>query len=280
MGGTVSILSLCAVIVLLLALRFVYRNWRRKKLRNTPFPAEWKSLLESKVFLYRYLPADLKAQLHGHINVFLAEKRFEGCGGVQITDEIRVTIAALACMLLLNRETDYYPRLKSILVYPHPYMAEDVDYLGSTRVHGISSRVGESWPTGAVVVAWDQVSGQSRDVNDTHNVVLHEFAHQLDQENGVGADGIPILDQRSSYVTWARILGEEYRQLREIASRDDEDGVLDEYGATNEAEFFAVATEAFFEKPLQLKKKHPELYMELKHYYRFDPSERFPGQAV
>jgi Mlc titration factor MtfA (ptsG expression regulator) len=230
----------------------------------------------TNVPLYRYLPEELKKQLHGHINIFLSEKRFEGCGGIEITDQIRVTIAALACILLLNRKTDYYPRLKSILVYPHPYVAENVASIGSTRVHEWSFRAGESWTTGAVVIAWDEVEKRARDLDDGHNVVLHEFAHQLDVEDGTGTAGTPILGQKSSYVTWARVLGRGYRNLREKVSRNEQD-IMDEYGATNEAEFFAVVTETFFEKPLQLQKIHPALYDQLRDYYQLDPAEWSEG---
>jgi Mlc titration factor MtfA (ptsG expression regulator) len=248
-----------------------FRALRRKKLAQMFFPDSWKNILGSNVSLYRYLPEDLRNELHGHINIFLAEKRFEGCGGIEINDEIRVTIAALACVLLLNRKTDYYPRLKSILVYPHPYVGEDVASIGSTRIHARSFRAGESWSTGAVVIAWDQVNSRARDVDHGYNVVLHEFAHQLDEEDGAGTMGAPVLGKGSSYVTWARILGEEYRSLME--------NVMDEYGATNEAEFFAVATETFFEKPVQFRKVHPALYDQLKGYYKLDPARWLQGRA-
>ena len=196
---------------------------------------------------------------------------FEGCGGLELTDEIKVTIAAQACLLLLHRETDYYPRLITILVYPHAYVAKSVEPIGGGVVlEGETARLGEAWKDGVVVLSWDDVRQGASDLHDGHNVVLHEFAHQLDQQDG-SADGAPILEHRSQYVTWARVLSDEYEQLR----RDTEQGrkdVLDEYGATNPAEFFAVATECFFEKPIPLRRKHPQLYEELKAYYRQDPA--------
>ena len=196
---------------------------------------------------------------------------FEGCGGLELTDEIKVTIAAQACLLLLHRETDYYPRLITILVYPHAYVAKSIEPIGGGVVlEGETARLGEAWKDGVVVLSWDDVRQGASDLHDGHNVVLHEFAHQLDQQDG-SADGAPILEHRSQYVTWARVLSDEYDQLR----RDTEKGrtdVLDEYGATNPAEFFAVATECFFEKPIQLRRKHPQLYEELKAYYRQDPA--------
>jgi Mlc titration factor MtfA (ptsG expression regulator) len=261
------VLVLCYVIAVRIS-----RMSRRKRLARMQFPDAWKSILVANVPLYGRLPDKLKDELHGLINVFLTEKRFEGCGGIIITDEMRVTIAALACVLLLNRRTGCYPRLRSVLVYPHPYVGEDSTSIGNTAVQEWSFRAGESWSTGAVVIAWDQVNRRARDVGDGHNVVLHEFAHQLDEEDGTGTMGLPILEKGSSYVTWARILGGEFRELREKVDRDEED-VIDEYGATDEAEFFAVATEAFFENPLGLKRAHPALYRQLQDYYRMYPSE-------
>ena len=134
---------------------------------------------------------------------------------------------------------------------------------------GPQGRLGEAWTSGVVVLSWDDVQLGAADVRDGHNVVLHEFAHQLDQEDG-SADGAPILPRRSMYSAWGRVLGAEYEELREAAETGKK-SVLDAYGATEPAEFFAVATEAFFEKPIQLKKKHPELYEELKSFYGQDP---------
>ncbi len=264
------------LIVFLLALCCVgagktWRFFRRKKLLHIPASDLWKGFLATNIPLYTYLSDSLKEELHGHINVFLDEKRFEGCGGIEINDEIRVTIAALACILLLNRKTDYYPKLKSILVYPHPYVAEDAGMLGDMRVNAHSVRAGESWSTGVVVIAWDQVNCRARNIGGAYNVVLHEFAHQLDEEDGSGTMGVPILGEGSSYATWAKILGGEYHNLLQKVDRDEAD-VMSDYGATNEAEFFAVATETFFEKPLQFRKAHPALYDQLKGYYKLDPA--------
>ena len=249
---------------------------RRGRLRAAPFPPEWEQILRKNVPLYGRLPEADRRELHGHIHVFLAEKHFEGCGGLALTDEIRVTIAAQACLLLLHRDADYYRRLITILVYPHAYVARSVEPIGGGVVlEGEVCRLGEAWKDGVVVLSWDDVRAGASDIHDGHNVVLHEFAHQLDQEDGA-ADGAPILDRRSQYVAWARVLGSEYEQLRR-ASRSGKESVLDQYGATNPAEFFAVATECFFEKPAQMRKKHPELYEELKAYYRQDPERAITG---
>jgi hypothetical protein len=203
--------------------------------------------------------------------VFLAEKHFEGCGGLQMTDEAQVTIAAQACVLLLHRQTDYYPNLVSILVYPTTYLVPGGQSTPDGLVaEGTQARLGESWARDVVVLAWDSVLSGAADIHDGHNVVLHEFAHQLDQESGAG-DGAPVLPRRSMYVAWARVLGHDFDQLvRDTAHHHRT--LIDHYGATNPAEFFAVATETFFEKPRQLQSKHPELYLQLQQFYSQDPA--------
>ncbi len=212
-----------------------------------------------------------RSELKGHVQVFLAEKRFEGAGGLTITDEIRVTIAAHACVLLLHRTTDYYPGLYTIIVYPGAYVAERTvrESMGIVTER-TETRLGESTPRGALVLSWDAVESAASDVGDCRNVVLHEFAHQLDAEDG-SVEGAPVLSDRSRYVAWARILGREYERLRRDALRG-RSTVLDRYGATSPAEFFAVATECFFTRPDLLKATHPELYAELRGYYRQDPA--------
>jgi len=229
-----------------------------------PFPEAWSEILTRNLPPYPRLPEALRKQLQGYINVFLAEKHFEGCGGQEITDEVRVTIAAQACLLLIGRDSKCYPKLRSVLVYPHTYVAEAPGEAPSVRL-------GESWQSGAVVLSWNSVKGGAANFDDGHNVTLHEFAHQLDQEDGA-ADGTPILESLSSYRSWAHSLSDEYRSFLERVEAHRKT-VLDEYGATNPAEFFAVASETFFEKPEQLMKKRPELFEELQHYYKVDPRD-------
>lgn len=248
---------------------FGFKQRQRDRLRAIPLPQAWLKIIEYDVPFYRCMSDVDQRELQGHIQVFLVEKHFEGCGGLLITDEIRVTIAAQACLLLLHRETDYYPTMSSIVVYPGAYIAHVTELKGGIVREGDSVRLGESWHHGAVILSWDDVLRGAADIHDGHNVVLHEFAHQLDQEGGE-AHGSPILPRRSMYVAWARVLGDEYVHLQQDAEHGRKT-VLDKYGATNPAEFFAVATECFFEKAIQLKRKHPELYEELKLYYQQDP---------
>lgn len=244
---------------------------RAEEMRGRPLPDEWSAIIARNVPFVSHLPPADRVELAGHVQVFLAEKPFEGCGGLEITDEVRVTVAATACILLLHRGTACYPDLKSILVYPTAYLVPAGQAVGGGMVSDDpQGRLGESWVRGVVVLAWDNVLAGAADIHDGHNVVLHEFAHQLDQETGAG-DGAPVLPQRSMYVAWARVLGHEFDQLVRDAA-DNHRTLIDTYGATNPAEFFAVVTEAFFEKPRQLRAKHPELYLELQLFYKQDPA--------
>jgi len=247
---------------------------RRLKLRSTPIPSEWREILHRRFPLLACLPPEDQRELEGHIQVFLAEKQFEGCDGLTITDEIRVVIAAQACLLLLHRDTDYYPDLKSILVYPSTYFSRVTEEDEEQK----AAFAGQSWQRGPVILAWDAVQGGVSDRSDGQNVVFHEFAHQLDEEDG-RVDGVPVLNAKgplperlSRYRSWAKILSQEFAQLQQ-ASAAGQKSVLEEYGATNPAEFFAVTTECFFEKPRLLRQKHPELYDELKRFYQQDPAE-------
>jgi Mlc titration factor MtfA (ptsG expression regulator) len=247
-----------------------FKRRRRERLRAAPFPEPWLEIIDKNVPLCKRLTEADRRELYGHVQVFLAEKYFEGCGGLGLTDEIKVTIAAQACLLLLHRDTDYYPRLITILVYPTAYLADTVQHLGAgTVLEGQEVRLGEAWKSGVVVLSWDDVRDDSLDIRDGRNLVLHEFAHQLDMEDGA-ADGTPLLDRRQ-HRAWAEVLGDEYERLRRdcVLGRST---VLDKYGATDPAEFFAVATECFFETPARLKRRHPELYEQLKSFYRQDPA--------
>ena len=250
---------------------FGFKTRRRNRLRAAPFPGSWMTIIRRNVPWYERLTSSEKQQLQGDIQAFVAEKNFEGCGGLVITDEIKVTIAAYACILLLNRAHEYYPRLHSILVYPNAYPVRVARQgPGNLFVEGHEMRAGESWRTGAVVLSWNHILHRPDEFHDGRNVVLHEFAHQLDQEKGF-ANGAPILPRTFQYAIWARILGREFQKLSEAAAMN-RPTLLDKYGATDPAEFFAVATEYFFEKPHQFKERHPELYGELKSFYHQDPA--------
>lgn len=249
----------------------LFTNRRREKLRHEKAPSEWIEILERNFDLFNRLTPQDKEELLGHIQVFLDEKYFEGCGGLVLTEEIRVTIAAQACLLLLHRDTDYYPDLTSILVYPTGYTAQESRYLGGgVWEEGPEDRLGHTaHGLRALVLAWDAARDGALNPGDGSNVVLHEFAHQLDFENR-SADGTPDLQSRSEYESWSRVMTAEFERLR-LSIPYEYDAVLDIYGAQNPTEFFAVATEAFFERPRALQAKHPELYEALQRYFRQDP---------
>jgi hypothetical protein len=247
-----------------------WRRYRRARLRRAPLPARFEPILECNVPLCSRLPEPLRAELRGHINVFLDEKKFIGCNGMQIDDEVRVTVAAHACMLLLNRPARYFPGFSSILVYPDTYVVRETTYEDLVEMEEEETRHGESWHRGPVVLSWEEVLRGAAGVNDGNNVVLHEFAHKLDEENDV-ADGLPILQDEGQYAAWAHAFMKEYRALEGRAVHGMH-AVLDDYALTSPAEFFAVATESFFEKPKQMKEVLPELYEQLKRYYALDPA--------
>lgn len=251
----------------------VMRQYRRRRLRASPFPEQWLRLIQRNVVFFHRLSERDREELLGHVQVFLAEKRFEGCGGFEITDEVRVIIAAQACLLLLHRRTEYFPGLLTILVYPLTYMVEERRQIGEHLwEEGTVSRLGETGRRmGSLVLSWGAVQYAAADPADGKNVVLHEFAHQLDFENDA-SDGVPGLATREQQVAWAVVMKSEFASLRAA----DESGIptlLDTYGATNPAEFFAVSVEAFFERPRALREHHPKLYAELRTYFQQDPVE-------
>lgn len=246
------------------------KNRRRARILAEPFPASRWEVLERNVPLVSRLDAAERQTLKDKVRIFLAEKRFEGCGGLELTDEMRVTIAGQACSLLLHLdEPDVFPTIESVLVYPSAYRVPSVPRPGGIVLDEVA-RAGESWQQGTLVLAWDQVLRSAHDPR--HNLVLHEFAHALDQEDGA-ADGAPRLPARSMYAPWARVLGAEYDQLTR-AIHEGKPTSIDPYGATSPAEFFAVVTEAFFGQPLELRSRHPALYEQLAAFYRQDPASR------
>lgn len=253
------------------------RRHRREAIRAQPLSDEARATIAHAVHLWAFLQPAQQKTLIGTIQVFLAEKTFAGAGGLTMTDEMRWTIAAQACVLLINRETDIFPDLDTVVVYPHPYVAHAVHRDGAVVVEGPEVRLGESWQRGVVVLAWDEVQSNTRTHHSGHNVVLHEFAHQLDAEDGE-VNGAPALGSRSRYASWAHVLGEEFHALG-IRLRKGFAGDVDPYAATNPAEFFAVITEEFFEKPDVLHAKHPALYRELAEFYQIDPAELFANRA-
>jgi Mlc titration factor MtfA (ptsG expression regulator) len=257
---------------LAIALPFIVPRWRLQRVLAKPLPPEAELILQRNIPVYRRMPADLQQQLRKLVVQFLHQKKFVGCAGLAVTDEMAVTIAGQACLLLLNRPSKVYPALHTILVYPSEFVAQRAEVgPGGVITPGRQSMLGESWDDGRVVLSWENVRHGASDWTDGHNVVLHEFAHQLDSESG-RANGAPYLGNPASYQEWSEVLSRHYENLRMRAMYRMET-VMDPYGATNPAEFFAVATETFFEKPYQMAEHHAELYAEFLKYYRVDPRQ-------
>jgi MtfA peptidase len=250
---------------------------KRDEILAAPFPAAWATTLERNVAHYARLDAQEQGRLRDLTQVFIAEKTWEGCGGLTLTDEMRVTIAAQACLLVLELPHRMYRDVQTILVYPsavtRPAPAQGVFVRSRDLVaQGPVALLGEAHHGGPVVLAWDRVLRDGKRPNDGHNLVYHEFAHKLDMLDG-SADGTPPLEGRAALSKWAKVCEAAFLELRERAARG-EPTVLDAYGATHEAEFFAVATEHFFDRPGSLLEHLPALYDALKTFYRQDPAAR------
>mgnify|MGYP000571986115 FL=1 len=238
------------------------------------FKAEWVHHLHETLPLYTRLPQPLQDRLHHKIAAFVQSTHFEGCEGIELTTPIILSISGQACLLVLSHEGPPYPGLNTVLLYPRAFSStiESIEPDGQILEKTVFCE-GESWEDGTVRLAWDSVSGGARNISDGHNVTFHEFAHQLDALDG-DIDGVPLLKSEEAFYTWAGVLGSHCAELIEQVTLGLKT-VLDPYATTNPGEYFAVATETFFEKPKQFKAKHPDLYAELKDFYQLDPVSWF-----
>ena len=250
------------------------RNRRRRALLAQPFPQEWLSYLEHNVAYYAYLTEAEQAKLRDDLRVFIAEKDWEGIGGLQITDEIKVTIAAQAMLLVLAIPHDYYRRVPSILVHPRGYVVRGVpvDMGGGLVLVEDRENLGETINRGPVKLSWSDVLKENSELGDGNNLVFHEFAHQLDMLDGE-VNGTPLLRDRKFARRWQKVMTAEYEQLIRASERGRAT-LLDDYGATSPGEFFAVATECFFDRPVEMSERHPKLYELLRDYFQQDPAVR------
>lgn len=254
------------------------RNRRRRKLIAQPFPAEWLRHVMRNVRHYQLLSENEQARLRDDLRIFIDDKYWEGGGGLELNDEMKVTIAAQACLLTLNIDHDYYKRVRTILVYPNAFMVPErrQGRGGIISEGGINS--GEAWFRGPVILSWADAHGGGRGATGGRNLVLHEFAHALDMMDGL-VNGTPPLKDRQQYIQWHDVMTNEYQQLVQRAQRG-EPTLLDQYGATNVGEFFAVATECFFQRPVELRAFHSRLYDVLRGYYKQDPAERVARMSM
>ncbi|NWN91170.1 zinc-dependent peptidase [Marinobacter adhaerens] len=249
---------------------FFYRTWRRTRELKHPFPKIWRKHLQSTVPLYSRLPVQLQQTLEGQVQLFVSEKNFYGCDGFKVTDRVRIAIAGHACLLILKRSYTDFDDIRSILVYPDVYRVQASERDG--MVVGVSDQVraGEASTLGQVVLAWSECESGAINPKSTHNVILHEFAHQLDYLDGT-ADGAPPLSGEQAK-EWQQTMTIAYDDLRH-SLRHHRKSWLDPYGATKPAEFFAVLTETFYQQPLHLKEQQPAVYDLLSDFYRIDPGE-------
>lgn len=281
-------ITFLAIILLALSLWLIphyYQTWRRHYLRSRPLTNEQQRLLADCLPLYHRLPAERQRELQANIALFLHEKVFVGCEGLQITEKMRVAVAAHACLLLMGRENRCYPNLYTVLLYPGTYVAEETYHDGYIETIGHSVREGEAHYRGPVVLSWGDLEDDISHPDNGRNVALHEFAHKIDEEDGY-YDGRPLFGGADEGKSWASVLGPEFEKLRRRLHREGQDqesgeeeepSVLDLYGAESPAEFFAVATEAFFVIPGGMRAAHPQLYRELCRFYRLDPAALLSG---
>ncbi|MDQ2735508.1 MAG: zinc-dependent peptidase [Pseudomonadota bacterium] len=264
------VIAIVAMTAAALAGPTLARLWRRQRIASRPFPAAWRDIVRRRVPLARELPPAQHLRLKKHIQVLLAEVPFIGCAGLEVNDEMRVTIAAQAAFLLLGRGGSF-GNLREVWVYPGHFVVPQSKVSAGGVVHeGHDVLAGQSWQRGQVLVAWDAVLEGAADPHDGANVVIHEFAHQLDQDTGA-ANGAPYVGRGAPQRAWARVMNQEFDALRLRLARA-EPSLIDPYAATSPAEFFAVTSELFFERPDALAVERPALFEQLKRCYRLDPS--------
>ena len=244
---------------------------RRRSILAEPFPAAWMAALQRDMPVYACLSPEEQARLRDLLRIFVAEKNWEGCGGLTLTEEIQAAIAGQACLLILNQDREIYPNVESILVYPAAFIARQPTILpGGVVNEAPSGLLGEAWSVGPVILSWADAREGGIDPTDGRNVVYHEFAHKLDLRDG-SANGVPRLADDAQYESWAEVMSGEYAELVK-KTEQGERSLLDAYGAVNAAEFFAVATECFFEQSVRMRETHPPLYAALSGFYRQDPA--------
>ena len=259
-------------IVLIAAGAFGWRTLSKRQARAqllaTGLTADQRAVIADQVPLLNALPIDLRENLEGKINLFLEQIEFIGCDGLEVTEEMRLSIAAQACLLVVNIDA-WYQNLRTILIYPGAFRSIDKSHDGYVVTERETVRTGESWNRGPVILSWQHSAAGAQNHTDGHNVVIHEFAHQIDDLSG-HTDGVPILAKDHSYADWERVFVEAY----DTHVRNVEQGrrtVIDAYGAEGYEEFFAVSVEVFFEKPAVLKREEPEVYEQLSRLFRLDP---------
>lgn len=231
-----------------------------------PAPAAWHDILARNVPLARGLTATDSDRLLRVARLLLDEVPFEGCGGLDLDDEIRVTIAATAALLLHRLPYPRFTKLVRVLVYPDTFVPVGAPSQHEMLVVEPDPSLGQAWIDGIVVLSWADILNDAADHPRRGNVIIHEMSHILDAEDG-RFDGTPLLDDSSQGLAWARILEQDFHRQREAVDAGM-DAPLSDYAATNHSEFFAVATEAFFCEPERLRRQLPELYEQMARFFR------------
>ncbi|MDA7964275.1 M90 family metallopeptidase [Ruegeria sp.] len=258
--------------VLLVAGFFAFRYWSRRRARaallSTPLTAHQRDIIDRQVPIIRRLPAALRGKLDGKVNLFLNQVSFYGCDGLEVTEEMELSIAAQACLLILNSDL-WYDTLTTVLIYPNAFKSKQQRHSGFVVTEKEIVRTGESWDRGPVILSWAHSQQGALDDRDGQNVVIHEFAHQIDDLSG-GTNGVPILSEGQSFAEWERTFLTAY-EAHVRAVEHGQPTVIDPYGATGHEEFFAVSVEVFFERPRALKHEVPEVYAQLSKLFHLDP---------
>jgi Mlc titration factor MtfA (ptsG expression regulator) len=246
--------------------------WSKRQKQDRLLAAELsehqRSIVDQQVPLTRKLPTELRRKLEGKINLFVDQIEFIGRNGLEVTEEMRLSIAAQACLLVVNTDT-WYEHLRTILIYPGAFKSKRSQRSGYVVTEREIVRTGESWARGPVILSWSHAREGAINDHDGHNVVFHEFAHQIDDLSG-HTDGVPNLSRSQSFAAWAKAFDEAYeRHLRRV--KGGHKTVVDAYGAEGPEEFFAVTVEAFFERPAALRHAEPAIYEQLSELFRLEP---------
>lgn len=260
---------LIILVIAALGVRYWSKRQTRKNLLATPLTDRQRAIVQQEVPLIRRLPAEYRGPLEGKINLFLNQVQFVGRGGLEVSEEMELSIAAQACLLVVNID-QWYKNLRTILIYPGAFKSHQKERSGYVVTERETVRTGESWLRGPVVLSWADSEQGVLDDRDGHNVVLHEFAHQIDNLSG-HTDGAPLMNKGQSFAEWARVFIEAYERHVRAVERGHHT-VIDPYGAEGHQEFFAVSVEVFFEKPQALKQAEPEVYAQLVELFRLDPA--------
>lgn len=267
------------LIILLLGVAFIayllYQPiWNKKRweqIKSKSFPKKWQHILSIQWPLYQRLPDLLKLNLQERINLFMNEKQFIGCNGFNVTEEHKLLIAAQACLLIINKPFEYFDNLNSILIYPSAFIVNrNRNLANGTVTEDKMINTGEAWETGKIVLSWDDAYSGIIDISDGQNVVIHEFAHLLDHTNG-SANGAPLLQHAKNYEQWSQCFSAAYNRLQDCIDKGEK-SIFNPYGAISPGEFFAVASELFFERSKIFEKEEPELHQQLVKFYAVDPT--------